>query len=83
MSFTTGHSSEDWIKNIIRNKDGRRRMTALRDYFSIKGNATRIIAEAENFKDTFHYKNEHSLQFETFLTKFQKRTIYAPSMTTL
>jgi hypothetical protein len=72
ISFTTGQPSEHWIKSCNRYKDGRRSMTALKDYFSGKDNATRRIAEADCFKETIHYKNERSLPFETFLTKCEK-----------
>ena len=78
ISFTTGQTSEDWIKPVLKFKSGRKSMQALRDHFSGEGNVTRRIAEADRFKETLHYKNERSLTFETFLTKCQKMyNIYA------
>ena len=78
VSFTTGQPSENWIKSINKHKDGRRSMKKLRDHFSGEGNATRRIAEADRLKETLHYKNERSMEFETFLTKCEKMyNIYA------
>ena len=34
VSFTTGHSSEDWVKPVENYKDGRKSMKALRGHFS-------------------------------------------------
>ena len=72
VSFTTGQTSEDWIKPVKRQKNGRVTMQALRDHFKGEGNATRRIAEAERLRESLHYKNERSLSFEVFLTKCQK-----------
>ena len=78
VAFTTGQTSEDWIKPVLKFKSGRKSMQALRNHFSGEGNVTRRIAEADRFKETLHYKNERSLTFETFLTKCQKMyNIYA------
>ena len=72
LSFTTGHPSEDWVKDYDKYKDGRRSMQALRDHFRGEGNATRRIVEAERLKKSLHYKKERSLAFETFLTSSKK-----------
>lgn len=69
VSFTTGETSENWIKSVSRHRDGRKSMQALRDHFSGEGNVTRRIAEADRLKENLHYKNERSLSFESFLTK--------------
>ena len=47
-------------------------MKALRDNFAGEGNATRNISEADRLKESLHYKSEHALAFETFLTQCQK-----------
>ena len=47
LSFTTGHPSEDWIKDKNKYKDGRHSMQALKNHFAGEGNATRRIAEAD------------------------------------
>ena len=72
VSFTSGQPSEDWIKPVARYKDDRRSDKALKDHFACEGNATRRIAEADRLKDSLHYKNERSMTFELFLTKYQK-----------
>ena len=70
VSFITSQPAEDWVKSSHRFKDGRRSMTFLRNNFSSEGNATRRITEANRLKVSLHYKNECSLPFETFLTKY-------------
>ena len=50
-------------------------MQALRDHFPGEGKYTRRIVEAERMKKSLHYKNERSLSFEMFLTKYQKMFI--------
>ena len=78
VSFTTGEMSEEWIKPLLKKKNGRLSMIALRNHFAGEGNATRRIAVAETLETSLHYKNERSLPFETFLTKCQKMfTIYS------
>ena len=47
-------------------------MKALRDHFTGEGNSSRRMAEAERMKADLHYKNERSLTFENFLTKYQR-----------
>ena len=78
VSFTTGEMSEEWIKPLLKKKNGRLSMIALRNHFAGEGNATRRIAVAETLEVSLHYKNERSLPFEVFLTKCQKMfTIYS------
>ena len=72
ISFTTGQSSEDWLKSTKKFADGRRSMIALRAHFSGEGNASRNIAETERLRDSLFYKNERAMPFETFLTNLQK-----------
>ena len=72
VSFTQGEMSEDWIKPVKSQKDGREDMKRLRDHFSGEGNATRRIAVAERLRDTLFYKNERSMTFEVFCHKVQK-----------
>ena len=72
VSFTTGQPSGDWVKDTLKNSNGRRSMKALRDHFLGEGNASRNLATAENLRSTLHYKNERSMPFETFLTQCQK-----------
>ena len=72
LSFTTGQLSETWVKPVIRQKNGRADVIALRDHFSGEGNTSRRIGRAEKLKETLHYKNESSMPFETFLTRCQE-----------
>lgn len=72
VSFTTGQPSENWIKPMLRFRDGRKSMKALCAHFEGEGNATRRIAEADRLRDNLHYKSERSMRFESFLTKSQK-----------
>ena len=72
VSFTTGQPSGDWVKSTHRYANGRRSMKALRDHFLGEGNATRSLSTAEGLRQSLHYKNERSMQFETFLTQCQK-----------
>ena len=67
-----GEMSEDWIKPVKSQKDGREDMKRLRDHFSGEGNATRRIAVAERLRDTLFYKSERSMTFEVFCHKVQK-----------
>ena len=59
VSFTQGEMSEDWIKPVKSQKDGREDMKRLRDHFSGEGNATRRIAVAERLRDTLLLGNAH------------------------
>ena len=70
-SFTTGETSEQWIKPLRRFQNGRRDFRALRDHYKGEGNITRTIAEAERLRDSLHYKSEAALSFSTFLAKTQ------------
>lgn len=72
VSFTQGQLSEDWIKPVAKEKNGRSDMKALRHHFSGEGNSSRRIALAERLKETLHYRNEKAMSFETFLSKCQK-----------
>ena len=72
LSFTTGHLSEDWFKNVARHRNGCKDINALRNHFAGEGNASRRIAEAERLRDTLHYKNKRAMLYEIFLSKTQK-----------
>ena len=47
VSLTIGYSSEGFIKDTLRYRDGTISMTALRNHCSVKGNSTRNIAKAK------------------------------------
>ena len=72
VSSTSGQPLEDWIKPVLRYKDGKRISAAIKDHFSGEGNATRQIAEADRLKESIQYKNERSMAFELCLTQCQK-----------
>ena len=78
ITFTSGESSETWIKEVVKRKEGRKTMKVLRDHFDGEGNATRRISHGEKLRETLHYLGERKMKFETFLTKAQKMfNIYA------
>ena len=72
LSFTTGESSETWIKPVQRFKDGRRSMRVLHNHFEGEGNSLQRIARAEKLKESLFYKIEATMLFETFLTRCQE-----------
>ena len=72
VSFTQKQLSEDWIKPVKSQRNGREDMKRLRSHFSGEGNATRRIAVAERLRDSLFYKNERSLTFELFCNKAQR-----------
>lgn len=47
-------------------------MKALRDHFLAEGNAFRSLASTDGLRVSFHYKNEMSMAFQTFLTQCQQ-----------
>ena len=71
-SFLQTETAEQWIKSIARSQDGREDMIALRNHYSGEGTTTRRIAQAENFREFLHYKDEKSMSFSSFLDKIQK-----------
>ena len=72
VSFTSGKPSEDWIRDTLRYRGGRRSMKALRNQFRREGNDTMKTSEVERLCESLQYKNESSMAFELFLTKCQK-----------
>ena len=58
VSFTTGKTSENWIKSVACYRNRRKSMQSSRDHFSSEGNVTRRIAEADYLKENVYYKNE-------------------------
>jgi hypothetical protein len=71
LSLTAGEHSEQWIKPLRKEQNGRRDIEALRNHYQGEGNSSRRIAEAERLRDTLHYKSERSMAFQTFLSKSQ------------
>ena len=57
-SFIQGEVAEKWIKRLMRHRDGRCDMVALRAHFAGEGNSTRRIAEAQRLRETLHCKSE-------------------------
>ena len=78
VNFTTGESSNQWIKHTLKSSNGRLSMKALRDHFTGEGNTNVAVAEADRMRDHLHYTNERAMPFEVFLTQCQKMyNIYA------
>jgi hypothetical protein len=71
VSLTTGEQSEQWIKPLRKEQNGRRDVQALRNHYQGEGNASRRIAEAERLRNNLHYKSERAMPFQTFLIKAQ------------
>ena len=72
LSFTTGESSETWVKPVLRFKYGRKSMEALRNHFTGEGNSSRRIPRVKKLKENLFYKTEATMPFETFLTRCQE-----------
>ena len=72
VSFTQGQMSEDWIKPVKAQKNGRIDMQRLCDHFLGEGNATRRIAVAERLRDSLSYKNERTMSFELYCNKVKR-----------
>ena len=72
VSFTTGNSSEYWIDDTLRYRDGMISMKSLRYQLAGEGNATSNIDEADRLHYCLQYKNKRSIAFELFLNKCHK-----------
>ena len=71
LSLVQGEQAEQWIKPLLRAKNGREDMVALRNHYEGEGNTSRRIAEAERLRTSLHYKSERSMPFQTFLSRVQ------------
>ena len=71
-NYLVAETTEQWIKGLEVDGDGRRDMMALREHYSGKGNASRRIATAERMRESLHYKSERSLAFSVFLDRMQR-----------
>ena len=61
-----------YIKTLIRHRNGRRDMQALRERYSSDATKQAIINKAKNDLQNLCYKNERSFSFEKFSSKLQK-----------
>ena len=71
-AFTTGQSSEGWIKFTCCLADEQCYMKALCDHFSGEGNPSCNILETERLWKTIYYKSKRSIKVKSFLTQNQK-----------
>ena len=71
VAATQGEPSNEWIKPIHRQQNGRADMLALRSHYQGEGNTTRRIGEATRIRETLHYRNERALPFASYLSKMQ------------
>ena len=71
VAATQGEPSNEWIKPIHRQQNGRADMLALRSHYQGEGNTTRRIGEATCIRETLHYRNERALPFASYLSKMQ------------
>ena len=61
-----------YIKTLIRHRNGRRDIKALRERYSSDATKQAIINKAKNDLQNLIYKNERSFSFEKFSSKLQK-----------
>ena len=61
-----------YIKSLLRRKDGRQDILALRDRYSSDASKQGIINAAKVVLDNLRYKNERNFSFEKFSSKLQK-----------
>ena len=61
-----------YIKTLIRHRNGRRDIKALRERYSSDVTKQAIINKAKNDLQNLIYKNERSFSFEKFSSKLQK-----------
>ena len=71
-SLTVGENAEQWLRELIKYKDGRRDMMALRAHYRGEGNNSRRIAAAEQLHSTLHYKDERALSFTSYISKVKE-----------
>ena len=63
MSLTTGHPSEDFLKDTLSYRDGRISIKSLSNHFSGEGKDTRNITKAEQLQDSLPYKKDRPMAF--------------------
>ncbi len=61
-----------YIKTLLRHRNGRRDMIALRERYSSDATRQTIINSAKGTLDNLRYKNERSFSFERFSAKLQR-----------
>ena len=61
-----------YIKPLLRHRDGRRDIVALKERYSSDASKQAIINSAKQVLETLRYKNERSFTFEKFSSKLQK-----------
>ena len=71
VAATQGKPSNEWIKPIHRQKNGRADMLALRRHYQGEGDTTRRIGDATRIRESLHYRNERALPFASYLSKIQ------------
>ena len=69
VAVSQGEPSNEWIKHIHRQQNGRADMLALRRHYPGEGNTTRRIGEATRIRESLHYRNERALPFASYLSK--------------
>ena len=61
-----------YVKPLLRRRDGRQDVLALRERYNSDATQQTIINEAKSTLDSLRYKNERSFSFERFSSKLQK-----------
>ena len=71
MTCVEGETSEEWVKKLKRQENGRSGFKALYNHYEGAGKTGRRISQAENIRDNIFYKSERALPFATFLNRLQ------------
>ena len=71
-NFLTAESAEQLIRPLAPRGNGRVNVLELRCYYEGEGNQIRIIASADKYRETLHYKRDRAMPLETFLDRMQK-----------
>ena len=71
-SYTSGKTSEVWVKRLCKYHNGRMDMAALCAHFRGEGNQSRCILDAETLRDTLCYSCKSTMPFALFLAEVQK-----------
>ena len=65
--FVQGETAETWIRKNKGKKNGRLDYQDLMDHYNGVGNTNRQVADADNLRDTLHYKSERAFPWESFI----------------
>ena len=70
--WTINNPAFAWVRPFDIRKDGRGAVAAMRAHYDGPGKTAKNLAKAEADLKKLHYKNEHSLSFESFINKLNE-----------